>query len=145
MKQVFCLLIIFAFCITCFAQDKNADRIIGLWLTQNKDGKVEIFKSGNMYYGRLLWGNDMYEADGKTPRKDINNPNPKLKTRIIPNFVFLTNFTYKDGIWDGGKIYDARTGISYDCFMKYINNKIEIRAFVGMHIFGKTETWQRIK
>ncbi len=128
------------------AQHKAAcDQIIGLWLTQNKDGKVEIFKSGNTYFGRLVWGNDMFEKDGKTSRKDINNPDPKLRNRPIQNFVFLTNFVYKDGIWDNGKIYDARTGTSYDCFMKYVEGKIEIRAFIGLHMFGKSEQWQRIR
>ena len=127
------------------AQTNDADRIIGLWLTKNKDGKVEIFKSGNLYYGRLVWGNDMYEADGKTSRKDINNPNPKLRNRPIHNFVFLTHFEYKDDIWEGGKIYDARMGKTYDCILKYVNGKIEIRAYLGMPIFGLSEQWTRIK
>ena len=134
--------------ITLFVRDAKhheSDQIIGLWLTQHRDGKVEIFKSSNLYYGRLVWGNDMFEKDGKTSRKDIHNPNPKLRNRPIQNFVFLTNFKYENGIWDHGKIYDARTGTSYDCYMKYIDGKIEIRAYVGMRMFGKSEQWQRLK
>ena len=127
------------------AQTSNADKIIGQWITKNKDGKVEIFKSGNLYYGKLVWGNDMYEEDGKTSRKDINNPNPKLRHRPIHNFVFLTHFEYKNEIWEGGKIYDARTGKTYDCILKIIKGKIEIRAFIGLPIFGLSEQWTRIK
>ena len=122
----------------------EADKIIGLWLTQCKDGNVEIFKVGNKYHGRLKWATDMYNTD-KTSKIDVNNPDPRLKNRPIHNFVFMNDFEYKDGIWDNGKIYDARTGESYDCFMKYVNGKIIIRAYIGMHVFGRSEEWERIK
>lgn len=140
------LTIIIFSCLKIVAQNHNeCDKIIGIWLTENKDGKVEIYKSGNTYYGKLLWGNDMYEKNTKISRKDINNPDPKLRSRTIPNFTFLSNLKYLDGIWDKGKIYDARTGTSYDCYIKFHDGKIEIRAFVGLHMFGKTEIWTRIK
>ena len=29
-----------------------ADKVVGVWLTQNKEGKIEIFKSGNQYFGK---------------------------------------------------------------------------------------------
>jgi hypothetical protein len=84
--------------------DKEEDRIIGVWLTEKRDGKVEIFKINNRYYGKLIWGAKMYQADGKTSVKDTKNPDAKLRSRDLKNLVFMTDFVYKDDIWEDGKI-----------------------------------------
>ena len=43
------------------------DAILGEWLSQEKDGKISIYKQGDKFYGKITWS--------KTPgKKDINNP-----------------------------------------------------------------------
>jgi uncharacterized protein (DUF2147 family) len=145
MKTFVLILFISLSCINMNALSIDGpDRILGTWLTYKKDGKVEIFKSGDKYYGKLIWATDLYEPGGKVLKKDVLNPDPKLRERYIHNFIFMTDFEYNDGVWENGKIYDASTGKSYDCYMNYVNGKIAISAFVGLHIFGRTEEWQRI-
>ena len=40
---------------TNIAAQTKADDIIGMWLTPGKDpAKVEVFKSGDKYYGKML-------------------------------------------------------------------------------------------
>lgn len=73
-----------------FAQStSDIDKVLGIWLNEDKDAKMEIFKSGNKYFGRLLWGSEIYEKDGKTTLKDTENPDPKLRTRTRLNMVFM--------------------------------------------------------
>lgn len=123
----------------------DGDKIIGIWLTEDKDGTVEIYKSGNVYYGKLLWGTAMYEADGTTPRKDLNNANPKLRTRLIKNLVFLTGLVYNGSEWTNGEIYNSLNGKTYSCNAQLVAGKLNIHGYVGIPLFGKTIVWTRVK
>lgn len=143
MKRIALLLITLLFSThVLLAQDK----ILGNWLSEEKDGRIEIYKTGDKYFGKLVWGKDLVEADGKTPRKDrtdTKNGDPKLRSRPLLGLVLLTNFTYDDGEWSGGKIYDPKSGKTYSCTMKLKGDKLEIRGYVGVSMFGRTTVWTR--
>ena len=129
-----------------FAQNTNkADNIIGVWLSEKKDGRIEIYKSGNKYFGKLIWGNAMFEADGVTSKKDVNNKDQKLKARNLKDLVILTDFVFDNDIWEKGKIYDPQVGKLYSCTMKLKDNILKIRGYVGISLFGRTSEWTRIK
>lgn len=118
--------------------NSGPDVIVGEWLSQEKDGKISIYKQGDKFYGKISWG--------KTPgRKDTNNPDAKLKNRDLIGLVILQDFKYTGSAWEGGKIYDPKSGKTYDCILKVKdNNKIlEIRGYVGVPMFGRTATWTR--
>ncbi|MDJ1485551.1 hypothetical protein QNI16_33990 [Cytophagaceae bacterium YF14B1] len=55
------LFVLFAF--TGFAQENLPDKILGTWLMENKESKIEIFRKGHTFNGILLWSKQMYEAD----------------------------------------------------------------------------------
>lgn len=148
MKYVF---VCFAACLLLLkmplaAQSSFAgDKIVGVWLTQDKDGKVEIYKSGNKYYGKLIWGKTMLEADGKTLTKDVKNPDAKLRSRPLQNMVFLRNFVYEDGAWENGSIYNSQDGQTYSGSMRLEGtNKLVLRGYIGISVLGKNTTWTRI-
>lgn len=134
--------IVFATCTALFAQ--NADAVKGLWLNENKEAKIEIYKAGDKYAGKIVWTKDMYEADGKTQKKDSKNANESLRNRTIQNMVILTGFTYDDGEWTDGEIYDPKNGKTYKSKMKLKGNTLEIRGYVGSPVFGKTTSWSRV-
>ena len=118
--------------------NSGPDVIVGEWLSQEKDGKISIFKQGDKFYGKISWG--------KTPgRKDTNNPDVKLRNRDLIGLVILQDFKYTGSAWEDGKIYDPKSGKTYDCILKVKdNNKIlEIRGYVGVPMFGRTATWTR--
>ena len=60
---------LFVATISLMVQNKQ-DAIIGTWQTDAKDAKMEIFRDGETYYGKLIWGNKIVGADGKTSLKD---------------------------------------------------------------------------
>lgn len=124
-----------------FAQGAG-DKILGTWLNEEKDGKIEIYKSGSKYFGKLIWGKNMYEPDGSS-RTDIKNPDPKLRTRKLQDLVLLTNFTYDDGEWEGGKIYDPKSGKTYSCVMRFKGAILQIKGYVGITLLGRTTVWTR--
>lgn len=124
-----------------FAQNAG-DKILGTWLNEEKDGKIEIYKNGNKYYGKLIWGKNMYEPDGSS-RTDIKNPDPKLRQRKLQDLVLLTNFSYDDGEWEGGKIYDPKSGKTYSCVMKFKGSILQIKGYIGITLLGRTTVWTK--
>ncbi|MBC7867421.1 MAG: DUF2147 domain-containing protein [Gloeobacteraceae cyanobacterium ES-bin-316] len=58
---------------------------------------------------------------------------------MLKNFIF----NGKDK-WVNGKIYDPSSGKTYSCTMKIEGlNTLEIRGYIGISLFGKTELWTR--
>jgi len=140
------LLALVAFLITSFATifGQNPDLVKGIWVSDSKDAKVEIYKAGEKYFGKIVWAQNMYEADGKTLKKDSKNSNEQLQGRTILNMIILSGFTYGDGEWSGGEIYDPKSGKTYKSKMKLKGNSLEVRGYVGSPMFGKTTTWTRV-
>lgn len=122
------------------AELKHADAIIGIWMNAEKNAKFLIYKSNNKYFGKILWG-----TGGDS--KDSKNPNPKLRSRDVIGLVILNNFEYKDqNTWDNGTIYDPKNGKTYDCTLTLANDgNLQVRGYVGVSLFGRTEIWTKIK
>jgi hypothetical protein len=69
------------------AQSISKDAILGEWLSQEKDGKVLIFKQGEKYFGKISWGKS-------TGRKDDKNPDPALQKRERIGTIILKDFIF---------------------------------------------------
>jgi uncharacterized protein (DUF2147 family) len=125
------------------AQTKE-EAIIGTWETDAKDARMEVFKKGNYYYGKLLWGDKIVEADGKTSKKDTQNPDVTLRSRNIIGVVNLTGLQFEDDEFINGKIYDPPSGKTYDCKAWIKNGKLHLRGFIGISAFGRTAVWHKL-
>ena len=145
MQKLALSIILFIFSITTFAQVGDADKILGEWLNEEKDGKIEIYKTGNSYFGKIIWGNNIFEDDSKTSKKDVKNPDDKLQSRTLLNMVILSDFQFNDGVWDNGKIYDPKSGKTYNCTIKLKDDKLEIRGYVGISLLGHSTYWGRLE
>lgn len=145
MKLLLLLFTLFFSTSSVLAQSVEGDKILGIWSSEDKTGKIEIYKSGNKYFGKLIWGKTMYEAGGTTSRKDEKNLDAKLKSRNLKDMVMLTNFLYNDGVWEDGKVYDPYNGKTYSSTLKLKDGKLNIRGYIGISLLGRTTVWQRIK
>ncbi len=142
MKKILIVLtVLFSSITSLFAQ--NADGVKGTWLNETKDVKVEIYRSGDKYAGKITWMKNVYEADGKTVKKDIHNEDASLRNRTLINLNILTSFSFDDGEWTGGSLYDPRSGKTYKSKMKLRDGNLEIRGYIGSPMFGKTTTWTK--
>ncbi len=129
---------------TVFAQATAGDKILGTWLSEDKTGKIEIYKTGNSYYGKLIWGKTMYEADGKTSKKDEKNQDASKRSRNLKDMPILTDFAYNKDVWEDGKVYDPYSGKTYSSTMKIKDSKLHIRGYIGVSFIGRTNVWTRI-
>ncbi|UOE50879.1 DUF2147 domain-containing protein [Mucilaginibacter sp. SMC90] len=130
--------------VVAFAQKLSPDQIIGTW--QCEDYKIEIFRTGSSYSAKLLWSKEMFEADGRTSKKDIKNPDEKLRSRPVQGITHITELIYKDGEYRDGKLYSVQDGNSYSLKGKLNSvNDLETRGYKGVPMLGKTFKWKRIQ
>jgi len=140
-------LLVMAMALTCtsWSQNTQADKILGIWLSETKEGKIRVYRVGNKYFGRLIWSKNMYAADGKTSNKDSKNENKSLRNRDLKDLVLLNNLVYDDGEYVGGTIYDPKNGSTYKCYMKPNGDRLDIRGYIGISLIGRTSVWTRVK
>ncbi len=140
-------LTIFTAFILSFTVSKSqtkADDIIGIWLTAGKEpAKIQIYKSGEKFYGKIIWLKN--PADNGKPKVDGNNPDKSKRSNPVMGLVLLSGFKFDgDDEWNGGDIYDPESGKTYGSYL-YLkdNNTLKVRGYIGISLFGRTETWTR--
>lgn len=125
----------------------QADKVIGVWMSEEKDGKVEITKRNNKYYGKIIWVAPKNYINGE-PKKDLNNPDPALRTRSNLGLEILKDFIYDsdDKEWIDGTVYDPKNGSTYSCYMWFEGNNenvLNIRGYIGFSLLGRTTLWTK--
>lgn len=143
MKRTIILMAVLFASVSLYAQ--SADAIVGKWLNKDKDAHIQIYKNGNKYFGKLVWLKNPNDDNGK-PKTDTKNPNDNLKSRPIWGLEILKNFTYDDGTWEDGTIYDPKSGKTYSCKMTLEgNDNLNVRGYIGFSFIGRTDIWTRVK
>jgi uncharacterized protein (DUF2147 family) len=145
MNKLFWLLSFFFLTLALSAQSPEA--IAGVWMGEEKDGKFELFEQNGKYFGKITWLKEP-NFEG-APKVDRNNPDPNKRNQPIIGLVFMRNFEFngKNG-WTGGKIYDSRTGNTYNCELTLLDPQtIKLRGFVGYSWMGmgKSVKWTRVQ
>ena len=52
-----------------------------------------------------------------------------------------------ENFWDSGRIYDSTTGKTWNCNITVLpgNDKLKIRGYWGISLFGQSRVWDRVK
>ena len=139
MKIIFSLLI--ALISTTAVIGQSADDILGVWYNQEKTGKVEVFKKGDKYFGKIIWLKEPMR-DG-APKLDIENSDEKLRTQPIMGLEILKGFEFDDDEWEEGTIYDPKNGETYSCVITKEGNSLNVRGYSGFSFIGRTSIWTK--
>lgn len=143
MKKLILIALMLAVGTLIYAQQK--DPIIGKWENPSGEGRIDVYKKGDKFYGKLYWLKEPNDAQGK-PKKDDKNPDASLKDRTLQGLEILTNFTKSGQTYEGGQIYDPKSGKTYSCKMTLKGkDQLSIRGFIGISLLGRTEVWKRIE
>ena len=118
----------------------------GTWLVEKGEAKVEIESCGSFQCGRIAWIRDSLDASGHE-RRDIKNPDPALRHRLVNGLVILTGVqavpSEKGNRWKG-RIYDPRSGHTYRCKLELLSpGVLKIRGYLGLSLLGRTTRWTR--
>lgn len=135
MKKLSLFIVLLLLSTLSFAQDITQ----GTWYNQEKSGKIQFFKQGDKYFGKIVWLKEPNEA-GK-PRTDKQNPDEKLRTRPLIGLINLKDFKQEDkDSWEDGEVYDPKNGKTYSCKMTLTSpTTLDVRGFIGLSIIGRTE------
>ncbi len=131
-----------------FAQIKAND-IVGVWLNEDKDAHVQIENVNDVFVGKIVWLKFPIDDETGKPKLDKNNPDDKLKKRSTMGLTLLSNFKFDGGDeWEGGQIYDPKSGKTYDCYMTFTDNTkktLKVRGYIGVSLIGKTTYWTKVE
>ena len=150
-KFIVAIICAVAFAMPSFAQGLNdkADNIIGEYQTDRGGSKSKVRISKNAdgsYDAQVFWVENPYEADGKTKRKDVKNPDKALRNVPVDQIVLVKGLKYdaESKSWGGAKIYDPTKGLKVNATAEFETaDKLKLRGTIlGM---GVTLYWVRIK
>ncbi len=143
MKLSAVLVLIFLIFVTCDSaragSGKNA--ATGLWLTENHRSVIKIEACGDKLCGHVFW----IIKDGM--QTDSKNPDEKLRSRAMCGLKIMWGFEQDDdNNWSGGRIYKADDGDTYHAEIEMLSpDKLKVRGYIGIPLFGVSQTWTRVK
>lgn len=138
MKTLF-ILLLSALTLTLTAQDD----LTGVWYNTEKSGKIRIYEEGGEYFGEIVWLEEPLNENGD-PKVNENAPDAQDRDDPILGLTVLKGFTEKkEGVYTNGTIYDPENGKTYKCKMTLDGDELDVRGYVGIPAFGRTENWTR--
>ena len=145
MKQVALIFFLGLIISKAFAQD--AQKIVGIWLNEEKTSKIEVKEEGGQFVGTVIYISPEKYVNGE-PEKDTMNPDAKLRSRSRLGLQILSGLKYNVSAkeWQNGRIYDPKNGKTYDCFAWFDkdSNTLYIKGYVaGIKWLGRSTTWTR--
>ena len=138
---VFSVVVFFAMVLNAQSQS-----VLGKWTTiDDETGQaksiVEIYEKSGKIYGKII---DIVNPEKRknlcTKCTGENKNAPILGMVIVKDLV-------KDGDeYNSGKILDPSKGEEYKCLIALEGkDKLKVRGFVGLSVFGRTQYWFRVK
>lgn len=123
------------------------DAIIGVWESGSGKARINVIKSGKYYYGRIVWLKEPNDPATGNPKVDKNNPDESKRTVPLLGYRLLSSFEFKgNNLWEDGTIYDPESGSTYNCKINLEDkNTMNIRGFIGISAFGRTDLWKRLE
>ena len=77
---------------------------------------------------------------------DVENPDAAQRTRPLCGLMIGRNFHLKDATHaEEGSLYDPRSGKTYTGSLTVEGDKLKLRGYVGVKLFGRSETWTRAR
>ncbi|GBR51922.1 hypothetical protein AA106555_0732 [Neokomagataea thailandica NBRC 106555] len=67
-----------------------------------------------------------------------------LHNAPFKGLVILSGMKPVDNAWEGGSIMDPASGKVYHCRMKVARDQLEVRGFIGVSLFGRSQIWKRV-
>lgn len=118
-----------------------AQPVEGRWLTEERDAVITIGDCGNTLCGRIT--KFLVTPPQGADQRDVNNRNPKLRSRKLMGMPVLTGFTEDGDEWRG-EIYDPKSGKTYRSIIRRKNaSTLEVKGCLGP--FCQTQTWKRAR
>ncbi len=118
---------------------------VGTWRTiDDKTGNtrniVQVYELGGELFARVE--RDL-TSEGATAL--CTRCKDERKDQPLVGLVFMRHMKLDDDEYRGGDILDPDNGSIYRCKLRLEagGRKLKVRGFIGLSVFGRTQTWER--
>jgi len=138
--------IITAFFLLSFFHPGFGQSIFGKWktvddITGKEKGIVEIYEHKGKVYGKII---EIFEEEKKHLKCDKCEGDEKGKPYM--GLVIMKGLSKDGDIYTGGKVLDPKIGKWYHCKISLEGKeKLTVRGYIGIPLFGRSQTWIRQK
>ena len=135
--------------LTLFAISARADPAspLGTWRTiDDKTGKerslIRISESGGILEGKV---EEIFNQPGDDPKHLCKACEGERKGKPVIGMTILWGLKKEGNGYTGGEILDPDSGAIYRAKAKLLEggNKLEVRGYIGVSLFGRSQTWVR--
>ncbi len=124
-----------------------ASPLVGYWKTiDDKTNEAKSFVKIAEENGKFAGSVAFIIAEDK--RNDVcDKCKGELKDKPILGMTFMWDFveTKSGEKWENGEILDPENGKIYSCKLTLEDEgkKLDVRGFIGISLFGRTQVWER--
>ena len=123
--------------IVCFPAIPAETDIEGVWLTADGRGLIDIQLVDGLPVGSIV-------DPSLPPDLDENNPDPALRNRPLHGLPILRASVRSGASKWMCTIYNPDNGKVYKCVLTLVDaNTVKLRGYLGISLFGSTQTWTR--
>ena len=131
-----------------FAQAAPFESPVGLWKTVDDrtgapDALVRITETNGEFQGQI----EKLLRTGEDENSVCERcEGPRHNQRLL-GMAIVTGMKKQGDVYAGGEILDPDEGKVYRCKMTLEDGgaKLQVRGFIGVSLFGRTQTWVRIE
>lgn len=123
-------------------------KVDGKWVTfddksQKPSSIIEIKHKGNVVEGEIY---KTFSVPGETEVTNCDHCHGKQKGNPVLGLVIIKDMKCQGGYCHGGTITDPRNGKVYRATMRLVGqgHLLKVRGYIGISLFGKTVTWERM-
>lgn len=141
-----CVIAILFFGFTSVDSNREANRIVGIWESEEKNLQIEMVEEDGHFVGKMVW---FLCASGESMMfsyRDTENPDPKLTVRPLIGLRVVEKIYYQENnIWGNGKIYDPNTGHTFDARITLSEpNTAVVRGYWKFRWIGRSIVFHRL-
>ena len=128
------------------SQMSFSQTILGKWKTiDDETGKeksiVEIFEKQGKVFGKII---EIFESEHRN--RKCEKCEGEDKNKPILGLIIIKGLKKSGKVFDGGKITDPKNGSTYNCKISMEGiDKLTVRGYIGISLFGRSQTWIRQK
>ncbi|HEY8608739.1 MAG TPA: DUF2147 domain-containing protein [Noviherbaspirillum sp.] len=149
MKKLLCAVAVTALTMSVMPAASAQETAVGVWKTiDDETGKpkslVRISETNGELRGRI---ERLFRDAGEEQNPKCTSCEGALKDQPILGMTIITGMRKEGDGYAGGQILDPASGKVYKSKMSLADGgrKLDVRGYVGVPMFGRTQTWVRVE
>lgn len=123
----------------------EAQAYLGEWRVPDEDtgepeAVVEIYEEGGKVHGRLVRSLKDSSGDGAIRCEDCEG---EFQGADLRGVTLLQGLEWDGDSFEDGEVLDPRSGNRYRLSLSLEGDRLHVRGYKGIKLFGKTQVWER--